>query len=62
MRVFLTGGSGMVGRNILEHPHFSKHQILSPCSAKLDLLDRDAVRKTLSVWMPVIVIQCCGGG
>ncbi len=60
MRVFLTGGSGMVGRNILEHPHFSKHQILSPCSAKLDLLDRDAVRKTLSVWMPDIVIHAAG--
>jgi len=60
MRVFLTGGSGMVGRNILEHPYSRKHQILSPCSAKLNLLDRNAVYKALSEWMPDMVVHAAG--
>ena len=60
MRVFLTGGSGMVGRNILEHPYSRKHQILSPCSAKLNLLDRNAVYKALSEWMPDVIVYAAG--
>ena len=60
MRVFLTGGSGMVGRNILEHPYSRKHQILSPCSAKLNLLDRNAVYKALSEWMPDVIVHAAG--
>lgn len=60
MKVFLTGGSGMVGRNILEHPCSSKHQILAPSSAQLNLLNRDAVHEALSAWMPDMVIHAAG--
>ena len=60
MRIFLTGGSGMVGRNIREHPHSRKHQIQFPSSAELDLLDRDAVYKALAIEMPDMVIHAAG--
>ena len=50
----------MVGRNILEHPYSRKHQILSPCSAKLNLLDRNAVYKALSEWMPDVIVHAAG--
>jgi GDP-L-fucose synthase len=60
MKVFLTGGAGMVGRNILGHPHSGHHKILYPSSTDLNLLDRDAVHSVLSAEMPDIVIHAAG--
>ena len=37
--LLLTGGSGMVGRNILEHPRARDWTILSPSSRELDLTE-----------------------
>ena len=37
--VLLTGGSGMVGRNILSHPASLEWNILSPSSKELNLTD-----------------------
>lgn len=44
-RILLTGASGMVGKNILECPHFNKHRLLTPSSRELNLLEIDAVAK-----------------
>ncbi|MBN1532971.1 MAG: NAD(P)-dependent oxidoreductase [Spirochaetes bacterium] len=44
MKIFLTGGSGFIGRNILESPLAGKHSILAPSHSELELLDEDAVR------------------
>jgi len=43
MRIFLTGGRGMVGRNFLEHHKAQKHQIIAPTSSELDLSNMQAV-------------------
>lgn len=42
-RILLTGGSGMVGRNLLEAAEQAGMPLLAPSSAELDLRDTDAV-------------------
>lgn len=44
-RVLLTGGSGFIGRNLLEHPALSAYEVLAPRHAELDLTDEDTVRR-----------------
>ena len=44
MKIFLTGGSGMVGKNILEHPSAKKYEIISPNRNQLNLLNRLEVK------------------
>ena len=60
MKVFLTGGSGMVGKNIQEHSEALSYEIFSPSSQELDLLDYDAVRRYIGVVNPDIVIHAAG--
>ena len=40
MKVLLTGGSGMVGRNLLEHAEAANVELLHPSRQELDLRDR----------------------
>ena len=42
MRILLTGGSGFIGRNLLEHLS-RNHQLLAPTHAELDLTDPTAL-------------------
>lgn len=42
MRILLTGGSGFIGRNLLEHLS-PDHDVLAPTHAELDLTDNRAV-------------------
>jgi GDP-L-fucose synthase len=60
VRIFLTGGSGMVGRNFLEHPAAKDFEILAPSSAHLNLCDFGAVRATLEHFRPNIVVHAAG--
>ena len=39
MKILLTGGSDMVGRNILIHPMYAKHEIIAPSRNELNLLN-----------------------
>lgn len=39
MKILLTGGSGFIGKNILESPLAAKHTLYAPRHAELDLLD-----------------------
>lgn len=59
-RILLTGGGGLVGRNILEHPAIGDFEILAPPSSELDLRDFNAVRTYLRQHEPVMVIHAAG--
>lgn len=60
MRVFLTGGTGMVGRNVAEHAAAAGHELIAPGSRELDLRDQSAVESYLSQVQPDIVIHAAG--
>lgn len=58
--VLITGGRGMVGRNIQEHPLASQWQITAPGRDQLDLTDARAVREYLTHAKPDVVIHAAG--
>lgn len=60
MRILLTGGGGMVGKNILEHSAISQFELMVPRSHELDLRDSDAVQRYLRVHQPDMVIHAAG--
>lgn len=60
MRIFLTGGRGMVGRNFTEHAAAAQHEILSPTSSELDLLDASAVSAWVAEHKPHVVVHAAG--
>ncbi|MFC0268202.1 GDP-L-fucose synthase family protein [Kushneria aurantia] len=60
MRVLLTGGSGMVGRNILEHRSAGLFEILAPSSSELNLLDQASVKDYISAVQPDLIIHAAG--
>lgn len=60
MRILITGGNGMVGKNILEHKKASSYEILAPSSSELNLRDFDVVSKYLRQNKPDIVIHAAG--
>lgn len=59
-RVLLTGGSGMVGRNVLEHAAATEFDILAPRSSELDLRNFEAVRQYIAKHRPDIVAHAAG--
>ncbi len=60
IRILLTGGGGMVGRNVLEHPHIGEFDVYAPRSSELDLRDFGAVQASLRKFQPDIVIHAAG--
>lgn len=60
MRILLTGGSGMVGRNVLEIAHGGPIQILAPRRSELDLTDRVAVEEWLRREQPDMIVHAAG--
>lgn len=60
MKLLLTGGGGMVGRNLLEHPALAGYDVLAPSSRELDLRHADAVTDYLSTHRPDFVIHSAG--
>lgn len=59
-RIFLTGASGMVGRNILEHPNSSQYEIIAPGSKELNLTNFLETKKFILETRPDIVIHSAG--
>lgn len=59
-KVVVFGGSGMVGRNLLEQPDFSFWEWDAPSSAELDLRDRRAVIDYLDATAPDLIVHCAG--
>ncbi len=60
MRILLTGGGGMVGRNFLEHPDMAEHEVFAPRSSELDLLDAASVAHYLERHRPDVVVHAAG--
>ena len=60
MKILLTGGSGMVGKNILEYSKKYKHTFLSPSSKDLNLLDYNAVANFIRKNKPDFIIHTAG--
>jgi len=58
--VLLSGGRGMVGRNILEHPLAERFRFIAPTSAELDLRDFIKVQDYISSHSPEFVIHAAG--
>ncbi len=60
MKILLTGSRGMVGRNIVEYPLASNHEILSPTIKELNLLDASSIDKYMRTNRPEMVIHAAG--
>jgi GDP-L-fucose synthase len=60
MKILLTGGSGMVGQNILDLQLASGLDIYSPGRDKLDLRNKVDVRKYLEKLAPDLIIHAAG--
>lgn len=59
-KILLTGGSGMVGRNLLEAAAAQNIEIIAPSSRELDLMDQLAVARYLDYVKPDFVIHAAG--
>jgi GDP-L-fucose synthase len=59
-RVFLTGGRGMVGKNILEHPMADRYEILAPSSKELDLTHAADTQHYINEAKPDFIIHAAG--
>ena len=59
-KIFLTGGTGMVGSNIREHIASNRYIIFAPTSAELDLTHFDSVDRYLKMHQPDIVVHSAG--
>lgn len=60
MRLLVTGGHGMVGRNLRAHPGIVDFDVLAPTRAELDLQDGAAVRDYLARHRPDAVVHAAG--
>lgn len=59
-KILLTGGGGMVGRNLLEVAAARNIEIIAPSSRDLDLVDRSAVARYLEYLKPDCVVHAAG--
>lgn len=60
MRILITGGRGMVGRNFIDHAEAAEHEILAPSSRDLDLRDFGAVNAWFAKNAPDVVVHAAG--
>jgi GDP-L-fucose synthase len=59
-KILLTGASGMVGRNILEHPQIDTYEMLAPRRVEVDLTDYHQVEDYLQYHQPDMIIHAAG--
>ena len=59
MKILVTGGSGLVGKNLVE-TFSNNHTVLSPSHSELDLLDYSSVFHYLENQNPDVIIHCAG--
>lgn len=56
----MTGGSGMVGRNFLDHPYIDEFEVIAPNRRDLDLCDFGAIKLSLKKYRPDLIIHAAG--
>jgi GDP-L-fucose synthase len=60
VKILLTGGNGLVGRNIRDHHEFCGYEFLVPSSKELNLLNLSDVKAFLEKHRPDMVLHCAG--
>ena len=60
MNILLTGGSGMVGQNIIHSNHFKDCNLYSPSREELDLLNKDSINQFLKKNRIDFIIHAAG--
>jgi GDP-L-fucose synthase len=59
-KIYLSGGNGMVGRNIIDHIEAKNYKILSPKSSDLNLLNYNETKNFITSNKPDIIIHTAG--
>ena len=59
-KIYITGGSGLVGRNVIENPNIAESFIFAPSHSDLDLLDYNAVFAYIKKIKPDVIIHTAG--
>lgn len=60
MRILLTGGSGLVGKNLIETLSSTSIEWLAPASQQMNLLDYAQTSKMIAEYKPELVIHAAG--
>ena len=60
MKILLTGGNGLVGKNILDSSKSKNHILLHPSSEELNLLNKNEIDKYLKIIKPELIIHAAG--
>jgi len=60
MKILLTGSRGMVGSNIAKHSYAQNHDLLTPTSTELNLLNSENVQGYIDNHKPDMVIHAAG--
>jgi GDP-L-fucose synthase len=60
MKLLITGGNGMVGKNLQNHPASQQYELLTPSSKELNLLDYQTTVNYLSYTKPDLIIHAAG--
>jgi dTDP-4-dehydrorhamnose reductase len=55
--LFVTGGSGFLGRHLVNGPASADWEIVAPPSAAVDVLRRDSVVGAVREWKPVAIVH-----
>ena len=58
--ILLTGSSGMVGKNIINHNFSQNYKILSPTSSDLNLLNYKDIEDYIAFNKPELIIHAAG--
>ncbi|WP_199479657.1 GDP-L-fucose synthase family protein [Vibrio harveyi] len=60
MKLFVTGGRGMVGKNIIASAEKRGIEVIAPSRQELDLTSQTAINEYLAIHRPDVVIHCAG--
>lgn len=60
MKILILGATGLVGKNLLEHPAMARYTLLTPSSFELNLLQHDMLVSYMGKHCPDMIIHCAG--